>query len=356
MARAQDDLARLCQSSGTLTVGTWASFQVSRPGSTVGGELRVATIATEQRADTSLYWLEVTYRSKKKDSHPVTFQFLIPGLPGDPTSVRALILKTGNWPATRLGAPALNPIAHHIRRDNPELGTLTSCLAGDVVGWEPTTVPAGAFHALHVKSADREEWLLDSIPFGVVRLKSAQSDLVLTGHGAGAQSSITETPRQFPRWLSEMAMSLESGEALGSRDATQRERLGQLVCDSLRHAQLIRVDSEPYLSPEAALFLWTADSLPIEERPRLLTGGKGPKYPKQLVKHGVEGRVVIQGVVDTSGRIEEGTPVVVSSNASALESSALEFIERARFAPGRLCAQPVRVLIQVPIDYKVKSR
>jgi hypothetical protein len=51
-ADAQSDLARVCESRSALTVGTWASFQISQPGSTDSREVRLATVATERVADT----------------------------------------------------------------------------------------------------------------------------------------------------------------------------------------------------------------------------------------------------------------------------------------------------------------
>ena len=75
------------------------------------------------------------------------------------------------------------------------------CQEMDVVGWEQVTVPAGSFRALHVKHAaeQTDAWLIGDLYFGLLRatLKDGSS-LELTGKGADAKSSITETPQMMP--------------------------------------------------------------------------------------------------------------------------------------------------------------
>src|SRR6266513_2818053 len=58
---------------------------------------------------------------------------------------------------------------------------------------------AGTFRALHVTTDDGGEvWASRDVPFGLVKTHGKQGDLALTGRGADAKSSITETPLEMP--------------------------------------------------------------------------------------------------------------------------------------------------------------
>lgn len=75
------------------------------------------------------------------------------------------------------------------------------------------------------------------------------------------------------------------------------------------------------------------------------------EYPRTMQQAGVEGMVVLQAVVDTTGRVERGSIEVVQSTNAAFESAARRLLERSLFRPGRVRGRPVRVLIQLPIQF-----
>lgn len=74
-------------------------------------------------------------------------------------------------------------------------------------------------------------------------------------------------------------------------------------------------------------------------------------YPRTMQRAGVEGLVLLQGVVDTTGRIEPNSIVVVRSDQKAFEAPAKQLLRRSLFRPGRVRGRPVRVLIQLPIQF-----
>ena len=76
-------------------------------------------------------------------------------------------------------------------------------------------------------------------------------------------------------------------------------------------------------------------------------------YPGTLRDAGVEGRVVVQFVVDTEGRVEPESIRIVSSTHAAFEAPSRRAAERMRFRPARVNGQPVRVMISLPVDWKV---
>jgi TonB family protein len=93
----------------------------------------------------------------------------------------------------------------------------------------------------------------------------------------------------------------------------------------------------------------------VQERPELLAGPP-PVYPGSLRELGVEGLVVIQVVVDTLGRPEPGSARIVQHSAPGFETSAVASILGARFRPARVWGRAVRVLVQVPVEFRLQAR
>ena len=88
----------------------------------------------------------------------------------------------------------------------------------------------------------------------------------------------------------------------------------------------------------------------VQELPVLLAASP-PAYPPQLRAAGVQGRVELQVVVDTLGRVERGTLRVVHSDHPAFEAPAIESLQGARFRPARVLGRAVRVLVQIPVEF-----
>ena len=78
-----------------------------------------------------------------------------------------------------------------------------------------------------------------------------------------------------------------------------------------------------------------------------------PEYPRMMQQAGVEGVVVMQGVVDTTGRIERESVEVIQSSQRAFDGPALQLLRRCIFRPGRVRGQAVRVLIQLPVQFSL---
>lgn len=88
----------------------------------------------------------------------------------------------------------------------------------------------------------------------------------------------------------------------------------------------------------------------VQELPVLLAAST-PVYPPLLRAAGVQGRVEVQVVVDTLGRVEWGTVRIVHSDHPAFEAPALESLRGARFRPARVFGRAVRVLVQIPVAF-----
>ena len=92
----------------------------------------------------------------------------------------------------------------------------------------------------------------------------------------------------------------------------------------------------------------------VEEPPQLLAGPVAA-YPEALRRAGVEGRVVVETVVDTLGRAEANSVVIIDSPHPGFSAAARDYVLRALFRPARVHGQAVRVLVRVPIDFAITT-
>ena len=94
------------------------------------------------------------------------------------------------------------------------------------------------------------------------------------------------------------------------------------------------------------------DSGIVDERPEVLSG---PilTYPELMRQAGIEGRVVVEVVIDSLGRAEPGSLRIVESPQRAFEAPALSYVRRALFRPARVTGRSVRVLVRLPIDFRI---
>jgi TonB family protein len=82
-----------------------------------------------------------------------------------------------------------------------------------------------------------------------------------------------------------------------------------------------------------------------------LVSQPAPKYPKPLEAVGIEGRVALQFVIDTTGRIEPTSVRILESTHDAFEAAAREALTGAIFRPARLGGHPVRELARQSIRF-----
>lgn len=90
----------------------------------------------------------------------------------------------------------------------------------------------------------------------------------------------------------------------------------------------------------------------VQDPPELLVAPV-PPYPALLREAAVEGHVLIQVVVDTTGRPEPGSLRVVESTNRGFDAAAVATIRGALFRPGRVWGRAVRVLVQVPVAFRL---
>ena len=77
-------------------------------------------------------------------------------------------------------------------------------------------------------------------------------------------------------------------------------------------------------------------------------------YPEALKEAGIGGRVVVQFVVEPSGRVDMSSVKIMSADNDALVDATREAIREFRFSPARMGDREVRMLTQMPIVWQVE--
>ena len=93
----------------------------------------------------------------------------------------------------------------------------------------------------------------------------------------------------------------------------------------------------------------------VEERPERVAGPP-PRYPDLLRQAGIDGRVLVEFVVDTSGHVERGSIKSLSSTNQLFEQPTREAISASTFRPGKISGHPVRVRVQQPVNFQIAGR
>jgi periplasmic protein TonB len=92
----------------------------------------------------------------------------------------------------------------------------------------------------------------------------------------------------------------------------------------------------------------------VEQRPELLSAPP-PVYPQLLRQAGIQGRVVLRAVIDTTGRVEPTSVRIVKSPSAGFEQPTRDWVLKALFRPARIHGRAVRVFINLPVDYSLKA-
>lgn len=95
----------------------------------------------------------------------------------------------------------------------------------------------------------------------------------------------------------------------------------------------------------------------VENMPELIGGlaalQKDIRYPEMARKAGIEGRVIVQFIVNEEGKVEN--PHVVRGIGGGCDEEALRAVSNALFKPGRQRGNPVRVQYSLPVIFKLQN-
>lgn len=79
-----------------------------------------------------------------------------------------------------------------------------------------------------------------------------------------------------------------------------------------------------------------------------------PRYPAALRAAAIDGEILAQYVVDTTGRIQPGSWKVLRASHDGFREAAREAVEAGRFKPARIAGRPVRQLVQQSIRFTIQ--
>lgn len=94
----------------------------------------------------------------------------------------------------------------------------------------------------------------------------------------------------------------------------------------------------------------------VEEQPELIGGMKAleeaKEYPEFAKKAGIEGRVIVQFVVDEQGNVQD--PQVTRGVHKLLNEAAVKAIEQMQFKPGKQRGEAVPVQMSLPVTFRLQ--
>jgi protein TonB len=81
-----------------------------------------------------------------------------------------------------------------------------------------------------------------------------------------------------------------------------------------------------------------------------------PAYPDSLRRSGVEGRVLAQFVVDTSGRVDLPTFILIESSHGRFTESVRQALPGMLFRPAEMSGRKIKQLVQIPFVFRIETR
>jgi periplasmic protein TonB len=79
-----------------------------------------------------------------------------------------------------------------------------------------------------------------------------------------------------------------------------------------------------------------------------------PHYPESLRNAGIDGRVLVQFVVDTTGRVDMSTVKFLSTTHDLFSRSVRDALPNFRFRPAESGGRRIPVLAQMPFEFQVR--
>ena len=120
--------------------------------------------------------------------------------------------------------------------------------------------------------------------------------------------------------------------------------------------EMTEITTEPPPAVEEPAYEESGIHVIVEEMPEIIGGleaiMKEISYPQMAKKAGVEGRVMVQFVVDKTGALTN--PVVVRSLGAGCDEEVLRALGKMKFKPGKQRGVPVSVRMTIPITFKLR--
>ncbi len=93
----------------------------------------------------------------------------------------------------------------------------------------------------------------------------------------------------------------------------------------------------------------------VEKQAGTAPGSQAPEYPEMLRSANVEGEVLAQFVIDTTGRADASTFKVLKSTNDAFTDAVKRDLPRMRFFPAEIGGRKVKELVQLPFAFNLNK-
>jgi protein TonB len=94
---------------------------------------------------------------------------------------------------------------------------------------------------------------------------------------------------------------------------------------------------------------------PLSQAGPEVLAGPLPAYPDLLRQAGIEGRVLLEAVIDTSGRVMRDSILVVSATNLGFVTPARQALLATLFRPALIGGRPVRMRVRVPFEFTIRG-
>ena len=102
-----------------------------------------------------------------------------------------------------------------------------------------------------------------------------------------------------------------------------------------------------------SLFVTAFNLNEVDQPPRLIRA-VNPRYPFEAAQKGIEGRVTLRFVVDSTGQAQE--PEVIDSEPEGVfDESALAVVKKYKFRPAMKGGKPVDCIVKAPIKFSLNE-
>lgn len=129
-----------------------------------------------------------------------------------------------------------------------------------------------------------------------------------------------------------------------------------VVTDSVDNVSLISSQDE-LNNPENREIYTKVDSLPEFQGGQagmMKYLSRNTRYPKEAVKAGEQGRVILKFVIEKDGSVGEIT--VVNSVSESLDNEAIRLVKQSpRWTPGKIDGKPVASYFILPISFRLQN-
>jgi protein TonB len=89
----------------------------------------------------------------------------------------------------------------------------------------------------------------------------------------------------------------------------------------------------------------------VEKQVSLAPGASPPRYPDMLRSANVEGEVLVQFVVDTTGRVDMSQFKVLKTSHELFTNAVKNALNQMRFFPAEIAGRKVKQLVQQPFNF-----